>query len=728
MARRRTAIAGIQPLGARIVGIEHEWLPSMLQRIGHHFGVSAIDISRFCGLGHLDAPGRRRLGFAVTDDTAARIATALALPTDVLQTMVMSHLASIAVTRPGGRPAQSQNWTRGSGTRFCPECLRERPDVFYTYWRTWWSFLCLRHRMPLVAACPSCRREPLDATATEALVLAPGRCASRADDGSICSFPLSQSWQESALDETSWMVRAQRSIARHWGQTVSDEPSVPVATFRGVGIALLGTREPERIADLAGADQRDLAGLFNEEDRVGTTPPRDALAMSALMGAAYRLITEPESSVSNSLREITFSRPVRSTQPLDGPGSASYLLSSWPGIDALMGGRVLRALDGDLSTMQRLVWGTAASAENSEIALLVASARRSKVSTAMLLGDEVGMRSALLSNARRGVRTSELGEHPRDCLVPDLLWPHWANPLGIDNSTDAVALQRGLSDALRVAGNGTGGGAERIAGIGRKLRPSMLGSRGQTQSILRQLSELALVLDEELPPINYAARKLLPDDQLLRRDDWRAVAAAAGEDPGRSRRALNARRYAYLRATGTSTKELPKGLAFRPDRPDTADYSHFLTTMTAECQIAIDAYLDGWLARFEIPPERRDGVEQPPRPPVTWTPRRFKHAGADLGPELDDINLPRLHELVGNGETSLSILSHDLGRSQRHVRWALMVHPVPSNRLITPIDWVSRLQALPDSLPVYSAEAVRAEAAEEQRQLSETAAWVGAML
>lgn len=721
------SLSSIQPLGARITGIEHEWLPSMLGRVGYHFGVSATAISRHCGLGYLDAAPRRRLGFKLSPEAAQRLSAGLGMSTAILETMTMSRLGSVAATRDDGTPSQSLNWTRGSGTRFCPECLADHPGVFYTYWRTWWSFACLRHLIPLASACPACNAEPADATINDARTLDPTRCSNGARRGEPCGYLLSDTWHDDPFEPNSAIIRAQRAISNAWRRAEDLEPLIPIETFRGVAIALLASRDHDRIARLGGVLSHDLLGLIEDTERIGTTPPRDALAMGSLMGAAYRLITDPEQTVSTELRDITFSRPVKSTNALEGPGSAANLLATWPGVDAQMRGRVLRSLDRDLSTMQRLIWGTAASAQSAEGALLVANHLERAAAEAAKIGDFSGMLRAALRRRQRTAHTRDAGPHPLDSLIPDLLWSSWACPLGLDGSTDAVALQRALADALRIAGNGISGGTERIAGIGRRLRPSMLGASAQTTTILRQLSELALLLNLDPPPINYTKRKTLPTDQFLTMEDWNVVANAAGIDPGGERRARNARRYAYLRMTGSGARDLPATKEFRTGHRDAAEYSHFLTTMTAETQTAIDQYLCGWLHRFEPRPDPLV-LAEPLHVPIVWAPARFVHRGAALGPELDDIDMGRLHEMVGNGETSISRLSETVARSQRHVRWALSENPVPTGGLVATFDWTGRLANLPGVVSTYSADLERERQEVEAAEARETLHWVAELL
>lgn len=110
--------------------------------------------------------------------------------------------------------------------------------------------------------------------------------------------------------------------------------------------------------------------------------------------------------------------------------------------------RVLRALDGDLPDMQRLVHATAVSPGFAEILVALEEPDR------RIQPSGWSWNSLALAT-----------EQPlTDVVIPPLMWPTWANPLGVDHITDPSALQRGLADALRVAGVGVEGGTAELPG------------------------------------------------------------------------------------------------------------------------------------------------------------------------------------------------------------------------------------------------------------------------
>ena len=371
------------------------------------------------------------------------------------------------------------------------------------------------------------------------------------------------------------MVLAQRAISRGWTPGSYDGPDIPAATFRGVAIALLAAGHHDTIARLAEVDDSALRGLFDHSVRIGTTPPKEPLAMAALLGAAYRLVMDDEASIAPTIRELTYDRSARTDKEAPAPWSARNFLEAWPGIDSLMRGRIIRALDNDLSPIQRLVHGSAASQAAYEGFEVI---RRAGWTQPDVHPESL---AALMNAADSPTSVAWAAS-----AVPPLLWPSWAAPLGIDAKTDGVTLQRALADALRIAGTEALPDYDAIAGIGRKLRPTMLGTARQATSVLRQLSELALALRAAPGPIDYQQRRRLDASWLLPREHWELVCESASQDAGRARRHLNAQRYAYMRITATDPSALPGRLQFQGHLPDAASYTEFLLRMPAELKTA----------------------------------------------------------------------------------------------------------------------------------------------
>lgn len=653
-----------------------EYFPAFLHRIAAHVGEPPAAISRWCGLNTIPPGRRKRLTVEVTWNVANAIATAVGCdPFDIVRGS-MGMFSEDAVARGVDElPAHAKNWTRGSGTRYCPLCLREHSDVFMAHWRLWWSFLCDKHLVPLREDCPSCWSPIPEPNWMELRPVMPSRCRARLASGATCGQDLRDTWTDKPFPTLSPINLAQTLIAVAWSRTqpelafeIRDLENL-LGTARGVGIALLSAADFDLIARLARIPAEDLRGLFDESARIGTSPPKNSLAMGALMAAAITLMYAPEQKVRRTIRRLTFARPAKTGTAERGPGSAATMLSYWPDVGPAFRGRVLRAVDQDLPPMQRLIAGSAVPPEVDGYVLQIL-ARQS-------------------------------GEHsgPRRTDIPALLWPSWACPLSVAGGANPETLQHSLSLALQAAVAGAetldhdryyAPNPDTIAGIGKQLRPRMLGSPAQTTAILRQLGELARYLRATGSNIRYNERLKLPWWELLHREHWDAIVESVGEAPGRGKALLNARRYLFLRATALPTRALPNQWKVLADGYDAADLTDFHIRMSAELKTALDAYLAVWLDRAAEAVELRPKDAAPSQP--IWSPPRWRGDGvAALGPELLDIDLALLHDHLRDGVTTIRTLARVAHRSPNHVRWALQEHPASAGRPISPIDWNTEL-------------------------------------
>jgi len=146
-----------------------------------------------------------------------------------------------------------------------------------------------------------------------------------------------------------------------------------------------------------------------------------------------------------------------------------------------------------------------------------------------------------------------------------------------------------------------------------------------------------------------------------------------------------------MRITATPPSALPDRLRFRNHVPDAASYTEFLLHMTAELVDAIDTYLSAWLTSIAPP----NPSKPPSTPQVTWSPARFVHGGANLGHERHDIDLELLHERLRMKAPSLKALALEVGRPERHVRWAIAEFPPPTGTCREPIEWREYLPSNP---------------------------------
>ncbi len=437
-----------------------------------------------------------------------------------------------------------------------------------------------------------------------------------------------------------------------------------LSTARGVGIALLAAADIDLIARLARIPAEDLRGLFDEQTRIGTSPPRTPSRWARSWPRRSRSCTRPRRACDQSfdphLRPSgqDRTRRARTRQRRD---HAQLLARRWTEVSR---GRVLRAVDGDLSTMQRLVTGSMVRPNFDGYVVEVPAASGSNT-TAHVIGDPrvavaiVGMPAQ--RRRRRKRRDPAVLPSASHSVLPSLAPRHLT----------AVATTRLIPTSSLASGS--------------SYAAAMLGTPAQTDAILGQLAELACYLRTNGSNIWYEERLKLPWWELLHREHWEAVVESAGETPGRGKALLNARRYLFLRATAQPTRALPKQWRVLVDGYDAADLPDFHIRMSAELKTALDAYLAVWLDRAAEAVELRRKDTAPSQP--FWSPPRWRGSGlAALGPELLDIDLTLLHDYLRDGVTAIRTLARVAHRSPNHVRWTLQEHPastgVPSPRSI----------------------------------------------
>lgn len=640
-----------------------EWLHSAINRWAWYiFGVSRGTLLDEIGLEPLSEHEIRQLGNRVDGDVLANMARAVGVSPDAIRGMTMATIQGPAVSLTD-RPSMASRllWARGSGTRYCPDCLRERPGVFLRSWRLTWTFACAEHRRILLDACPTCLLPVHELTGRSRFLWDPNRCRANIDGGlpvTPCGAELIDDWGENQLSLQSPVLLAQERIHN----TIDRDPDRETffSTLRGVASALRAAGEIDIIASLSGMPADGLLGLIEPEERVGLTPPSNAYAAAALFTAAVMVMTADDELISPLIRQVTFARtPGHVPRGAGfGPGSPRETLARWGMPSGRMRERVLVAHDQDFSMTHRLVYGSTISS-----------------STRTRLGAEAGSRRPFA--------------HPSD--MPPLLWTEWTAPLDSGGRANESSLRAALTAAVLTVDNGDhfvalpkeageSGQTDRMTRLTRLLRPTMIGGPENTDRLVKSITELAVILTLDPSPIDYRRRRELDWFMILTKPDWLDLCDAAGHNPGGDVRLRNAKRYLFQRATLAPLSALPSELAMGRHRQDAAEYSSFRASVTAELQEGFDSYFSGLVDATGL------------REPVLWVPDRSRARLAGVGRELEDIDWVRLHELRGGGCPD-GRMARELDRTIRHCLWAGDLRPHPSGARVETIDWSGVLQA-----------------------------------
>lgn len=90
---------------------------------------------------------------------ARRLAFATGIPVPRLRAMTLERYAHLGLMpRFDKRGHGTGTWPRGSGARYCPDCLSERDRRWRLSWYLQWTFVCVRHQRLLHPRCPGCGR------------------------------------------------------------------------------------------------------------------------------------------------------------------------------------------------------------------------------------------------------------------------------------------------------------------------------------------------------------------------------------------------------------------------------------------------------------------------------------------------------------------------------------------------------------------------------------------
>lgn len=635
-----------------------EWLQSAISRWAWDiFGVSRGTLLDAFGLESLSEREIRQIGHSPADDILHNIGYALSINPHLLTAMTMEafdeHGPEIARS---GAPSITSTylWARRSGTRFCPECLREHAGVFRKNWRLTWVFACLRHERLLLDACPQCLLPIPELTGRSRFLWNPNHCRANIGGGlpvTPCGADLTVEIEEPRLPPRSLPLITQAHILNVIAN--GDNGEAFFHTLRGTAGALRAAQAHELVAEISGLEADELRGLLEPEKHAGTTPPTSAYAAAALITAAWVLGEAEGPSAHRIIRGVSFARapgPVPRGAGYGagyGPGSPLEILTKWGNPRGSMRNKILAAHDPDFSTTQRIIYGTA-------IASMAANADTQ-------------------TKLRR--RAPELPPLEPGTL-PILLWPEWASPFDVGAAVTDEALRRALSAAVSAVGQAgperpnradttktSSGQSQNLErSLGRLLRPQMLGDESMATTLIHCITELAILLRRVPGKINYDARLRLPWRDILAHEHWLMICDVAGHRPGSTSRLRNAQRYAFQRVTLAPTRLLPEHLAIGRHRQDAAEYSAFKRGVTEGLQNAVDSYVETVL--------RNLGIDEP----VTWAPSRLEATLTAPGRELDDIDWPLLHALRQRGSTD-SRLAKELQRSSRHVRWAGDLRP-----------------------------------------------------
>ncbi|GAA1227052.1 MULTISPECIES: TniQ family protein [Microbacterium] len=495
------------------------WLETMAAAHGVTFGqmIVALGLSGPAAVEqdqHYSVGRLNRWSFHLDEGPLERLIHTTGLSADCLQAMTRSAFASTVTKYTLKGRLSIQCPTAGTQGRFCPECLLDSGGRWRLSWTYAFVSMCPRHRRVLSDICPSCGEAPRARPQPMYLVPRPGCCHNRphraADPRQRCGADLRD--ETGRVEASTGMLAAQRAQFA----TISQ------------GVGRFGMyRDNPQAAPLVMEDLRTIAriavrALVNGEDiDAGDIP-------SATLGKAL-----DEDGI---LRK---ERPRTSALAALGASLAFQAVQDPDRLFKLLHGRIPPSAVFDQHSLQ-----------------LKVSVARSR-----------GLNMRHLTHIQHLVPPPPSGAKERARKLPAQIWPEWAAQLRIPK-TDPELAAAAVSTAVMIAGTRLSH-VEALEMLGSPLprhrvrdTTRLLRDTDPAKNLLLPIARLAIYLDAENPPIDYARRRALDYASLLPAVDWNAIAARVNTRRGGAPRLRQIRLLLYSWLSGNHPDQAPQ--LFRP--------------------------------------------------------------------------------------------------------------------------------------------------------------------
>lgn len=556
-AQRRPAT---RTLPVRVSPVSGEALDSWLETLAARMDTSWGELLESVGLSSPASQSRWAYtsGWlnALSPQQSASIAGATRADPTELIAMTTQDLA-----RSLGQPAELVGtasdpllWLRHRRSRYCPKCLAESGGRWALLWRLRWATACLRHSCLLMDVCPACGRYQRTTPPPLTLVPSPGRCANRTSGanppGSRCCALLSEA--ETPPFEDREVLRWQRSL-----MDAIVTGSVRVGIYRHAPVSAF-----QVFTDMVGIEDCVRSRSSKIRSRSTHSSPTEA----AHIAEFWQVISAPTIA--------------------DAAGRLGQLMD-----DSANGKRHVRAAS--VGRGRRMSNGALA------------------IQCSALLDDMTP-----IDRLRVGAYSSSSGA-PQAAVatggsrIPSVLWANWSSAFSCEG-VSAAHMGAVLSVALLMAGTpialpkavaalGTTTSHHTVSFVLRRLRCT----NGRDDPF-NELRLLAHHIDQAPPPIDYARRRALSDDDLLPSTAWRQLSTYLDVVTDDAATHLLARHWLYSRMTGGNMPALPNPEVTRRRRLDVARFS---SSLSDDFVCAADEYAQDFLSTSGIRDE-----------PVTWSP------------------------------------------------------------------------------------------------------------
>lgn len=641
-------VTSVRSLPIRVAPLPDEaidsWLESMASRLSGSWGemLDALDLP-------VSGGGFPPWTVNPSREQLEAISEASGVPASQLRSMVLHRYSGRALVLDGARLTQaaSSPWTRRSGSRFCPECLRQSGGRWQLAWRLGWAFACVKHRCLLADTCPACGVVPRIRSMPSCVIPQPGRCGNAPTGQRVVR-----------------RRRTERCAADLTGVPVAELPvGHPVLAAQQVvdsvissGFAEFGVYQNNpQVALRALTDIRVLA------HKVLTFSSRDDLRRH-LPPYSPLPVDEPEVQVRDRYRRR---KSVGADRPTTAVATAAGVVTA---LDILHGATVddaaaqlqwviecCRRAGASTGPAAVLQWG----AGTTEV---LDAVRLAAVGPKMLLFDQLRFRTVTtLPRRTSSARGAELNRR-----TPSMLWPRWAQPLTVPGSR-RLHHRLALAAAIQIIGTDQTP-SEACARLGGYLRPAEMHrvlKLFQSEGIWREsgiaLARMADFLADDSTPIDYARRRSLEYKGLLSDNEWRRIYRRSDALAIGKRTEVAARMFLYEQISGQP--------AARPSSRAAFKLFSFPRCLTPNLLAELNQHGLEFLAGQGVTDE-----------PVAWDPPSAVFDGLSLpGVDFDSIDRARLFELLRTEKErrSMSDVATILGTTNDVLYDHLSSNPLP---------------------------------------------------
>jgi transposase-like protein len=633
----------------RLAPLPGEALDSWLEAMAHRMHARLDDLVAGVGLAGTGQAGRAQAWTVLLrPGEVAGIAAATGLPQPELEAMTLARYdgTAVQIDRPNRRVSRYHLWGRGSGSRYCPDCLASA-GRWLLAWRLGWYFACLEHRRLLADTCPACgmpqRRRPHPGY----LIPQPGRCSNPIPGTSgptaqRCAADLTHT-STAHLHPGHPALAAQRllsGVIKSGTAAFGVYASAPqpgraaLADVRALANRILGHATSEELAAVVPADllvNDDCAATLRSQPqrrRYFTAPGSAAIAAIGVTAAMTVLNTADIPAAGAALRWL-IEEPRHRGMEMTPSSLFAWGRGTSPTLTAVQ----LSGLDPLLDPFLRLRYRTATSTPRPPAAGTAITDRRAR-HTPSLLWPALSLRFALPRGHRHYLRRA------LPCVLLTV-----GTTLQLD---DAASRLGAVIDS---------------ASISRFLR--LIKSDPHEAHIFAGIVGMADYLDTHSVPIDYQRRRELSYDDLLPDETWAEICGYNGIPTG-ARKAAVARSVLFERISGLPARNGPFAIDDQNFRGDLASFPAYLTPGLADRlhEVAV-AFLHGHRIRDE---------------PVSWHPPLTLFSGLQLpGPDWSGIDISELHRSIRRGP-GFRATADQLGTTVDTVRYLLEEHPAPRSR------------------------------------------------